>query len=448
MGSTEKIIKERGYNKEQEKEKIYVSIWCMAYNHEPYIKDAIEGFLAQKTAFKYEIIIHDDASTDRTVEIIKEYEQRYPSVIRGIYQEKNQYQSNPQNLKWLSSLKMKHCKGKYIALCEGDDFWIDCHKLQIQVDYMEEHADCSLYIHNGIKLNCQNGTVQAIEPYDGKKEKNISAEEAIMQYRGHPPTASMLFKAGLLKSPDFFMTTPVGDYPTQLFCLTQGKIHYSSRIMSVYRWLSKDSYNSEMLKSKKKKFTFNLGMVRFLDQYDQYTNYEYHVWLVSKIMTHVCGAIAAADSQIPLAEYYNICEQQGLVMTPEYKVYLKEMECLRKQLFDEEYCSDKLKKFTEKYKNIVVMGAGVYGAKLAAQLENNHIDFQGFAVSQKGKNEEMLKGKQIWQLSELPFTQDDTGVVVGILPFHWDNIMRSLKKAKIKHYICPFFLEYEKQEKM
>lgn len=118
-----------------------VSISCITYNHEPYIRDCLEGFLMQKTNFPFEILIHDDASTDKTADIIREYEAKYPDVIKPIYQTENQYS---KGVKVSLVYNYPRAKGKYIALCEGDDFWTDPDKLQIQYDFMEANPDYSL----------------------------------------------------------------------------------------------------------------------------------------------------------------------------------------------------------------------------------------------------------------------------------------------------------------
>lgn len=110
---------------------IMVSVLCTAYNHEVFVKDAIEGVINQKTNFKYELIVHDDASEDKTAEIIQRYAQEYPDIIHSIIQKENQFQYHhiyPEIL-------FPNAKGKYIAFCEGDDYWTDENKLQIQVDF-------------------------------------------------------------------------------------------------------------------------------------------------------------------------------------------------------------------------------------------------------------------------------------------------------------------------
>jgi len=118
-----------------------VSIDCITYNHKQYIRDAIEGFLMQITNFPVEILIHDDASTDGTAEIIREYEKQYPWLIKPVYQTENQYSKHNGII---SKIQYARARGKYLAFCEGDDYWTDPYKLQKQVDFLETHPDYGL----------------------------------------------------------------------------------------------------------------------------------------------------------------------------------------------------------------------------------------------------------------------------------------------------------------
>lgn len=120
-------------------EEIIVSINCLVYNHEPYLKQCFEGFVMQKTNFKFEVLIHDDASTDGSVEIIKEYTDKYPDIFKPYFQKENQYSQGNGFVG--GKINRERAKGKYIALCEGDDYWIDPLKLQKQVDFLEKHKE-------------------------------------------------------------------------------------------------------------------------------------------------------------------------------------------------------------------------------------------------------------------------------------------------------------------
>lgn len=125
---------------------IKVSILCTTYNHGDYIKDCLDSLLAQKTNFAFEIVINDDASTDNTSLIIEEYVKKFPKKIHCITQKENLYKSKglPEIM---SNILLKNSTGKYIAFCEGDDYWTDSYKLQLQYDAMENNDDCTLCVH-------------------------------------------------------------------------------------------------------------------------------------------------------------------------------------------------------------------------------------------------------------------------------------------------------------
>ena len=122
-----------------------VSICCAAYNHAPYIAQALESFLAQDVPI--EILVHDDASTDGTQDILRDYARRYPDVVRPLFETENQYS---RGVAIDPTFNYPRARGKYIALCEGDDCWCDPHKLRRQVDYMEAHPDCTFCFTNGV----------------------------------------------------------------------------------------------------------------------------------------------------------------------------------------------------------------------------------------------------------------------------------------------------------
>jgi len=123
-----------------------VSISCLAYNQQSFITQALEGFVRQKTTFPFEVVIHDDASTDRTPDIIKEYTARYPRIMRPIFQTENQFSKTGfyPDVDYI----LPACRGKYIAICDGDDYWTDTHKLQKQVDFLEKNPGLSMCYHD------------------------------------------------------------------------------------------------------------------------------------------------------------------------------------------------------------------------------------------------------------------------------------------------------------
>lgn len=124
---------------------ILVSICSLTYNHAPYIRQCLDGMLMQKTNFDFEIIINDDCSTDGTTEIIREYVEKYPDIIKPIYHEENQYQKGVRGM--FAKFVFPKAQGKYIAFCEGDDYWTDPLKLQKQVDFLEANPNYSVCFH-------------------------------------------------------------------------------------------------------------------------------------------------------------------------------------------------------------------------------------------------------------------------------------------------------------
>ena len=120
----------------------FVSICCITYNQARYIRQCIDGFLSQQTNFSFEIIINDDCSTDGTIGIIKEYAERYPETIKPIFHIENQFRKGINGM--FRSFCFPVAYGKYVALCEGDDYWDDPLKLQKQIDFLESHSDYSM----------------------------------------------------------------------------------------------------------------------------------------------------------------------------------------------------------------------------------------------------------------------------------------------------------------
>jgi len=119
-----------------------VSISCITFNHSKYVRQCFDGFLMQKTDFKFEVVVHDDASTDGTKEIIEEYTNKYPDIFFPMYQKENQYSKGVRGI--MMRYNIPRCRGKYIAFCEGDDYWIDSFKLQKQFDFMEKNDNYSI----------------------------------------------------------------------------------------------------------------------------------------------------------------------------------------------------------------------------------------------------------------------------------------------------------------
>lgn len=221
---------------------IMVSIICNAYNHGEYIKDALEGFVVQKTTFPFEILIHDDASTDDTAEIIRQYERKYPELIKPIYQRENQHS---QNISISNTFQYPRAKGRYIALCEGDDYWIDDHKLQKQFDAMEKCQEVDMCAHTAsIKIGGKYKGL--IMPKD--KMCIIETNEVIQGGGGYFATNSLFFRRNIFKDVPSFRIAYQIDYSLQIWGSLRGGVLFIPDNMSVYRKFNKNSWSLRMRK--------------------------------------------------------------------------------------------------------------------------------------------------------------------------------------------------------
>lgn len=250
---------------------ILVSINCTAYNHEKYIARALDSFLMQETDFAWEIVIHDDASTDGTADIIREYARRYPDIIRPLLQAENQHS---QGIKVNTTFNVPRSRGKYIAFCDADDYWCDPHKLQKQVDYMEAHPECSMCFHKVRIINGEEkNTTGYYAPY---KESRIVPVEDVIDWSGFTQLSSIVFRRQYMENPPgFYLQAPAGDVFWVLNLAINGTLYYFNEAMSVYRTGVSGSWTSKIAGSSKKKMLFRQRMMEAFNEFNRFTDYKY-----------------------------------------------------------------------------------------------------------------------------------------------------------------------------
>lgn len=217
-----------------------VSICCLTYNHEPYIRQCLEGFLMQKVNFRFEVLIHDDASTDKTPQIIHEYEKKYPTIIKPIYQKENQYS---KGIKVTTVYQFPRVKGKYIAFCEGDDYWTDKNKLQKQIDFLENNIKYVLTFHD-IFLIDFSGKLLTSELFRDIHRKDLSPSELLSG--SYVPLQSLCVRSALIKTiPPIIKHVYNGDTFISAYLGLFGPAKYLSEIKpSAYRLHSKGIWTS------------------------------------------------------------------------------------------------------------------------------------------------------------------------------------------------------------
>jgi glycosyltransferase involved in cell wall biosynthesis len=206
-----------------------VSICCLTYNHEPYLHEAIESFLMQETSFPVEIIIHDDASTDRTPEIIAGYDARYPGRFVCLSQSENQFSRGVRGI--TARIVLPHARGRYVALCEGDDYWTNRRKLQTQVDLLEANRSYSGSFHETQQL-LEDGTPGRLF---GKNAPDLLTAEETFSTLSPFHTSSLLFRNALGALPDWLGQVVSGDMALFSIISSFGPLKKAPGTMSVYR---------------------------------------------------------------------------------------------------------------------------------------------------------------------------------------------------------------------
>jgi glycosyltransferase involved in cell wall biosynthesis len=265
-----------------------VSIACVTYNHENFIRQALDGFIMQKTDFPFEVLINDDASTDNTAEIIREYEKKFPEIIKATYQTENQFS---KGVSVSENFLFPKIKGKYVAFCEGDDYWTDPFKLHKQVAFLESHPECSICFHP-VKVVYSNDLEES-KIYPTSKirfYKTILSLNDLVQHNFIQTNSVMYrWRFNNKKSLDILPHNILPrDYYIHLLHAEKGYIGYIDEIMGVYRrhsgglwWLT----HNNMIEHHRK---YGFQELNFFCCIDQHFNYQY-----TKIFTKNASIIAS-----------------------------------------------------------------------------------------------------------------------------------------------------------
>jgi glycosyltransferase involved in cell wall biosynthesis len=252
-----------------------VAVSVATYNHESYISDCIKGILMQKTTFPVHIFVFEDCSTDSTASILKQYEEKYPNLFSVFYQPENTYGKSIRQEK-AKPFREARSKGKYIAMCEGDDYWTDSLKLQKQVEFLEANPKISFCFHGASTLKA-NGEVGKYFKSKHFRNKQIVPKRYFIEYGGGGYcTASAVFRKEIILVSDkynYLFTLSVGDWAIALKAIVRGEIGYLSDIMSVYRVMLPGSWSKTT--SLEKHIEINIELEKILNKFNEDTNYIY-----------------------------------------------------------------------------------------------------------------------------------------------------------------------------
>lgn len=238
-----------------------VSIICPVYNHEKFVGKALEGFLMQETSFPFEIIVHDDASTDNTVLVIKKYEEQFPHLFRNIYQNENQLSQSIDNV---TRITFSAARGKYIALCEGDDYWTDPLKLQKLVDVLEKNNKLAIAAHGSYRLTDKLSLIDSPFNVD-----TIWSTKDILANNWFIMTASVMFRKSMIDlSPDWLSEISQLDLALILLASLNGDGYYTPEPMSVYRMAGTGMMSRFKIKDSK-------SYIFLLSQFNKRSDYKF-----------------------------------------------------------------------------------------------------------------------------------------------------------------------------
>lgn len=330
-------------------EDIMVSICCMTYNQEAFLRQALDSFLMQKTNFKIEIIVHDDASTDNTPNIIKEYEKKYPDIVKPIYEEKNQYCDGAKSLMNL----FEKAKGRYIAICEGDDYWCDEYKIQKQYDFMQKNKECSMCVHN-TRIHDLNNKEEDRNFNDWLEIKELTEYDVFFGWHVH--TSSYFIRKEYAIYPKEFWKCWCGDYVFLTVLYFWGKIICLPDVMSVYNNNNKQGVTYQHIQDAKNRISKIASRKEYLEKYNSFTK--------GKFQKIVYERICELEFAILLDEMSNFKysfkefkeKRQKLRENEFYKKYLKQVRGIKKTIFYAKlnlYSVNKIYKKLKKFKNFM-----------------------------------------------------------------------------------------------
>lgn len=382
-------------------EDIQVSVCCITYNQKDYIRKAVDGFLMQKTNFNYEVIIYDDASTDGTVNILKEYQSKYPKIIRLILEDENQVTQNGIDV--TREFLFPQARGKYIAFCEGDDFWIYDGKLQEQFDLMEEHEEIAACYHNAILYEQDSGHIQlnVTKHLSGY----ISDENTICTVRGWYPTASLFMRTEYIKEQPVF-TIATGDEVWRDYLACRGKLYFINKVWSVYRWFSNGGWNTKYYNDKAFAQRYFQNLVVYLKEFNQYSQGRFEKYMKKKLFlgvdkyrnAHYEKEKSVIELRQCVEDLKNATDHAIDFVLDEYYT-MNVIKCRDYyQFIIEEQLNDKAE--------LYLYGAGTEAVNALIELDKKGITPKGFIVSSKKGLPSRLLGIPICESGEFDFDRN------------------------------------------
>lgn len=288
------------------KKKPLVTIQCCTYNHEPYLRDALEGFVMQQTDFPFVAIVHEDASTDGTAQVLREYAEKYPDIILPIFEKENQYSKGT-----LTQIMNKACEvtgAKYIAMCEGDDYWIDPLKLQKQVDFLESHPDFGLVHSNVFEADYKNKFLKTKVFRENIPEGDVKKDILVGNFIY---TLSVMYRSEFNDTIEKEID-PLPHWDRIMWiCLSRiTKFHYIPEETGVYRILKNSATHGNIKTVLKTDIIGTSDLLKFLDK-NNYSKEEIYSFYVPRSRRLLKYSYLAKDKE-SLEKYWGIIKTHGI----------------------------------------------------------------------------------------------------------------------------------------
>lgn len=377
-------------------EDIKVSVICLTYNHIDYIEDALKGFVMQKTDFPYEVLIHDDASTDGTTEVLLRYQKMYPDKIKLYLEEENQYGKKSHT----ASL-MQAAKGKYAAFCEGDDFWIYDGKLQAQYDFMESHPEVSSCYHNGLGYEEELDKFSLI--IKEQPSGYLEDRDVICVTKGWYPTASMFLRRDYwLEQPDF--GKGVADEVRRNYMACRGKIYFMNRVWCIYRMFAKGSWNEKRRSDRKLVVDYYVDSMNYMDRFDEFSKGRFSEFIPVRRLDYIKKYLSVVlETSYRVEEFLERLKELKVdsnhvkdeVIDTYIQIYV--VRCVN---YYEYTINNRKSEFIEGGQ-LYLYGAGQEAVKAYAALQEAGIDFCGFLVTSKQQGRERFLGHPVISVDEI-----------------------------------------------
>ena len=416
----------------------FLTVWCTSYNFGEYLRNTFEGFLSQKTDFVFKVFVFDDASTDGSESIIQEYVQLYPEMFSAYISDINTYSDMSIRNKLLDELHMKYQQGKYVAVCEGDDYWNDPSKLQKQVDYLETHPECSMTVHSALWRD-EIANKEYVSPVLGY-DHYLNAEEVIVQDKGRIQTASYVYrKEDLLPEPEFSESNP-WEYARILYEFSRGKIWYFDKPMSVYRYRHKGSWTEQYEIDVYFTAKTQWELQAFLEKYDDYTGHKYTKSINARLASNVLDAILL-NPDISLLSYNEIIEKTKVLSPINKSRFKADRDRIGRIVRGLYTFSEQEKSLIDSCDHICIYGCGEYSKHIRKCLINNGYNIDGYLVSDGHSDVEILDGTTVYQLKDYPHDLGNTVVFVGVSQKFEIEIRRQLDYYGITNVIDIFWVQ-------